>query len=154
MKSKAVEIAFGTPVDDLRLGISIASPESRMVVVRLENVGKATRSVLSHVQVGGERHFDWFQLRLRDGQGGIRELRLQEDRNRSARIQVPLEPGHALEHQIDAAGWALRTLNGGSLPAPGHYSISATYEVPPEPPYWSGQLISGSVAFDVPTPSP
>ena len=87
--------------------------------------------MFSHVQAGGERHYDWFTLIL-DG----REIALFDDRNRSARIHVTLAPGEVLEHEIDLARWT---------DALGR-ELSARYVVEPEAGFWSGTLTAGPVA--------
>lgn len=128
--------AWGEPVAGLRLGI--AARGGAVVELSLENTGEGDLAVLSHVAAAGEDHLDWFTVRV-----GARELRLLDERNRSAPVRATLAPGEAVSHTVDLAAWALRERNGARELSPG--PATASYEVPATPDTWSGHLESGQV---------
>jgi hypothetical protein len=128
--------AWGEPVAGLRLGIDARG--GAVVELALENTGDGALQVLSHVLAAGEDHLDWFTVHV-----GERELRLLDERNRSAAVRVTLAPGEAVRHTVNLAAWALRPPNGARSLSPG--PASATYDVPATPDTWSGHLESGRV---------
>lgn len=140
----ASRVAWGKPAAGLRLGLEA---DGASVTFTLENVSAAPIEVLSHVATH-EQHLDWFTLRVTDGPTP-RELQFTDARNRSAPVKVMLAPGASLRHRVDAAAWALRTINGARALSPGAHAASAVYAVT-DAAVWSGRLASGEVSLVVP----
>ena len=134
-------IIWGNPLGGLRLGIGVHGSD---IELQLQNVGPDPLEVLSHVQAQ-ETHLDWFRLILRDSQGGTRELRLMDDRDKSAPVRVNLEPGASLRHAVSLTAWAQRSINGSQPIQPGSYQVSASYETPRGSTTWAGRLEAGPI---------
>jgi hypothetical protein len=128
-------LVWGAPAGGLRLGIGSAGA---VVSLALENTGERPLEVLSHVLAAGEAHYDWFTVRV-----DARELRLLDDRNRSAVVRATLAPGESLRHEVDLAAWAQRPVNGGEPLAPGAHELRARYEVGADESAWTGRLDAG-----------
>jgi hypothetical protein len=117
-------------------------------VLTLYNNSPDPLKVLSHVEATGW-HYDWFTVTL-VGDTETRVLHLYDNRDESGRVIVELGPGQSLEHQIDVVAWAKRPPNGARALAPGHYRMSAIYEVSDPAPVWNGKLESPAVDITIP----
>jgi hypothetical protein len=138
----AANTAWGRASNGLRLGIAAEGPVAHLF---LEDAGEGPLEVMSHVEAGGEVHLDWFTIVV-----GERAIGLADARDRSALVQVRLEPGGRLHHAVDVAAWAARRVNGGEPLASGEHPARATYELGPEGDRWSGRLEAGPVTLSIP----
>lgn len=145
MNSGSASVSWGEPLRGLRLGVATDGSE---VELHLQNVGTTPLEVLSHVKAG-EVHLDWYKLRLEDEKSNSRELRLMDNRNRSAIVQAHLEPGASIQHQVDIVAWAARSVNGAQPLDVATYKLYAVYQVEPESDHWNGRLEAGSVVLIV-----
>ncbi len=118
-------VAFGPEVSGLRLGIAL---EGKTLVVHLVNVGKAPLVVMSHVATH-ERQNDWLTVTIVDAKGSEREVALDDDRDKSAPVNVTLAAGAELVDRWDLADWSARKRNGSHPLGKGDASILATYRV-------------------------
>ena len=146
-------VQFGAAAGGLRLGVpGDAGRPGRppgTLLVRWENVGSAPLEILRCVEAGAARHQDWLHLTLTGADGHSHDVALAGDRNRSARVTARLLPGQTVDEEIDVAAWAAR----GRALAPGTYHVRLAYEVPAEPPYWSGRIEAATVALAVGAPT-
>jgi len=136
--------APGSP-DGLELLIAARGSDA---VLTLRNGGTGTLTVFSHVDAG-ELHYDWFTITLESGEE-TRVLRLQDNRNESARVTAELAPGEQLEHVVDVVAWARRAVNGARPLAAGTYRMWATYEVAEPSAPWRGALRSPITEITIP----
>jgi hypothetical protein len=144
-KVNSQNISWGAAVDGLRLGLFVSEG---LAGLALENVGQVALEVLSHVDTQ-ELHLDWYTLQVSDEQGLNRWLRLLGARNRSRVVRVRLETGESLQHLVDPAEWAKRSLNGATPLAPGSYQLRAVYKVANENDCWLGRLEAGPVELTI-----
>jgi hypothetical protein len=130
---------WSTPSNGLRLGLARAAPGLRIC---LENTGRVPLTVFSHVLAGGRPHLDWFELHLEYVSGKQRRLRFFADRDEAAPVEVLLDPGARLHHDIDVAYWALQAVNGNEPLDACQYRAHAEYRVSPAEAggRWSGSL--------------
>lgn len=146
MHTAVAPVAWGPPVGGLRLGLSVAGTT---VHVHLQNAGHTRLTVLSHVAAGGEIQLDWTTLDLKRA-GKTRRVRLQDARNRSAVVDVHLDPGAEDSQAVDVAAWAVRPVNGSTPLAAGTYHLTGVYEVTSSPDHWSGKLEAGPITLTIP----
>lgn len=140
------DIVWGKASEGLALGLS--SSVTNVARLYLKNAGNKALTVLSHVEAG-ERHYDWYTLRLEDAHGNSRTLRLIAARERSAAVPATLKPGESLEHAVDVLSWAAREVNGGKALSAGSYKVFGVYEVRTNEGRWHGRLEAGPVTLKV-----
>lgn len=143
-------IAWGVPVDGLRLGIEL---QGSTLVTHLENVSKAPLVVMSHVATH-ERQNDWLTVTIADRAGKERVVAFDDDRDKSAPVTFTLAAGTELSDRWNLADWAARARNGKQPFDPAFASMRATYRVPAAPTtippigdkVWSGSVESGRLS--------
>jgi hypothetical protein len=117
--------------------------------VTLTNNGSTEVVVNSSVLAGAERHYDWFWVEL-EVAAVTRELRFQDDRNRSAIERKTLAPGASLTHTLDLAAWARRARNSAKPLPSGRGTLRAFYEVTGDREAWNGRLAASPVKVEFP----
>lgn len=143
-------IAWGEPVDGLRLGVAL---EGTTLITHMQNVGSAPFIVFTHVATH-ERQSDWLTVSVTDNKGGERVIAFDDDRDKSAAATSKLAVGGELVDRWDLAAWSARPRNGKRTFEPSFAKLRATYKVIPAPTtipptgdkVWSGTIESGRIA--------
>ncbi len=143
-------IAWGEPVDGLRLGIAL---EGATLVTHTQNVSSAPLVVFTHVATH-ERQSDWLTVSITDKKGGEHVIAFNDDRDKSAQATSKLPAGSEIVDRWDLAAWSARPRNGKRTFDPTFASVRATYKVIPAPTtiptigdkVWSGTIESGRIA--------
>jgi hypothetical protein len=135
------------PSNDLELTATI-EPDMLKVSLELHNTGTKPITVRSYINAG-ERHYDPFEITLEwPGLDAAKactkrnhlDLKLSDNRKKSAAVNETIEPGHSLVHEIDVPAWAKRAVNGATVLGGGYYKVTARYRVSGEKALWNGLL--------------
>jgi hypothetical protein len=115
-------------------------PTTRTLEVGVHNIDRKPHCIAAYVHAG-ERHFDWFTLRLGPSRTGtLRELHFDDDRTKAGIIYVELAPGATSWTTWDLAAWAKRQRNGGTALPTGALYLGAAYDASREKTVWRGKL--------------
>lgn len=156
---------LGQPQGGLAVGARVAAAQFAAgdpiaLEITLANVGKQPLRVASHVATH-EVHLDWYEVVLTypvpsdEGCAGVwagraeRRLALDDDRDKSAPVEVTLKRGARLTHTVDLQDWAARARNGGQRIPPGFYKVEVVYHVADGNGRWHGTIRSGRIPLTI-----
>ena len=120
-----------------RFSVTLQVDASWKARVTVKNTTGNPIQLVSHVDAGGERHYDSLGIELafpspsREGCTGryagktTRKLRFKDKRKRPKPVVVELAPDQTMTHEIDVRAWAARPINRKLALGRGFFKVRA-----------------------------